>query len=130
MKTKTGVWFSFLLSFLLIAPTSYSRLEAGVKAKPNRNPEWAEYIELEGAGNLHKVDDNLYRSEQPTAEGMKNLEKLGIKMVINLRSFHDDKDKIQDTNLLYKRQPMDTWEIKDDDIVQIMRIIEKKDEGP
>ena len=52
-----------------------------------RPAQWAEPIEMEGVSNLHRISPTLYRSEQPTALGMKNLEKLGIRTVINLRAF-------------------------------------------
>ena len=35
--------------------------------------------------NLHKVDEKLYRSAQPTAEGMTNLVALGVKTVVGAR---------------------------------------------
>ena len=47
--------------------------------------KWAERIELPGLPNLHKVSDDLYRGAQPTAEGMRQLKKIGIKTVVNLR---------------------------------------------
>ncbi len=51
-----------------------------------RPVQWAEPVEMEGVSNLHRISPTLYRSEQPTALGMKNLEKLGIRTVINLRA--------------------------------------------
>lgn len=38
-----------------------------------------------GVPNFHKVNDGLYRGGQPSNEGFKNLAKLGIKTVIDLR---------------------------------------------
>ena len=70
--------------------------------------KWAERIELPGLPNLHKVSDDLYRSAQPTAEGMQQLEKLGVKTVINLRSLHSDRDEIKDTGLTYEHIYMTT----------------------
>jgi hypothetical protein len=40
-----------------------------------RPPSWAQTIQVEGVPNLHKMNDGLYRSAQPTAEGMKNLKR-------------------------------------------------------
>lgn len=101
--------------------------EAGAAGRPAR---WAVPIALEGAGNLHKISDGLYRSEQPTKEGMKNLEKLGIKTVINLRAFHSDKDKLKGTALLNSELSVKTWHIEDEDVVRVLRIIAKKENGP
>ena len=37
--------------------------------------------------NLYRIDDKLYRSEQPVAEDGELIEQLGIRSVINLRFF-------------------------------------------
>lgn len=58
-----------------------------VLAPAARNEKWAMPLTLEGVPNLHRLTDYLYRSEQPTAVGFRNLEKLGIRTVINLRYF-------------------------------------------
>lgn len=44
---------------------------------------------LEGVGNFHKVDDQVYRGAQPTAGGFRSLAKLGIKIVVDLREVGD-----------------------------------------
>ena len=44
--------------------------------------KWAEPMTLAGVPNLHKVTDGLYRSAQPTAEGMTNLVALAQKLNI------------------------------------------------
>jgi tyrosine-protein phosphatase SIW14 len=38
-----------------------------------------------GVSNFHKVNDYVYRGAQPTDDGLRNLAKLGIKTVIDLR---------------------------------------------
>jgi len=40
---------------------------------------------MPGVSNFHQVDDHLYRGAQPSAEGFRNLAKLGVKTVIDLR---------------------------------------------
>ena len=40
---------------------------------------------VEGVGNFQKVDDHVYRGAQPTPQGFSNLNKLGIKVVVDLR---------------------------------------------
>ena len=65
---------------------SYFRNNQRQAAIITEQNKWAERIELPGVPNFHKVSNDLYRGAQPTAEGMKRLEKLGIKTVVNLRS--------------------------------------------
>ena len=58
--------------FLLVANMSLASEPPG-----ERPASWAQPVKLEGVPNLHKVSDTLYRSAQPTAEGMKQLRKTG-----------------------------------------------------
>ena len=74
--------------------------------------KWATPLKVEGVPNLYRVSDNLYRSVQPTAEGMRNLKKTGIKTVVNLRSFHSDWDEIGSTGLGYEHIYMKTFQIE------------------
>lgn len=92
--------------------------------------KWAEPIELPGLPNFHKVSDDLYRGAQPTAEGMKELEKLGIKTVINLRSMHSDRDEIKDTALAYEHINMTTWNIEDKDVMRFLQIVADPNRTP
>ncbi len=84
---------------------------------------WARPIMMEGVPNLHKVSDDLYRSGQPTAEGMKNLHIMGIKTVVNLRAFHSDRDEIGDTGLLYEHIPMVAWHATEGEAVRFLKIV-------
>jgi tyrosine-protein phosphatase SIW14 len=43
----------------------------------------------QGIGNFGKVNDHLYRGAQPDALGIKNLARLGIKTILNLRMTND-----------------------------------------
>jgi protein tyrosine/serine phosphatase len=95
-----------------------------------RPATWAEPIELEGAPNLHRISPTLYRSEQPTALGMKNLEKLGIRTVINLRAFNDDADEVKGTSLRTERVKILTWRIDDKHVIEVMRMLKKAGNGP
>jgi protein tyrosine/serine phosphatase len=87
-------------------------------------------IELKGVDNLHKIHDGLYRSAQPTEEGMKNLEKLGVKTIINLRAFHSDSDKTKGTILHNDELSVKAWHIEDEDVIRVLRILNKKEDGP
>lgn len=92
--------------------------------------KWAKKIELEGVENLHKIDANLYRSAQPTREGMRKLEKMGIKTVVNLRSFHSDRDEIRGTELKYVHIYCQTWNLEDEDAIEFLKVVSQKENGP
>lgn len=82
---------------------------AASSAAGTRSPEWAQPLAVEGLPNLHKVSDRLYRSGQPTAEGMRAAERLGIRTVISLRSRQRDVPLSEDTDLLLHHVPMRAW---------------------
>jgi tyrosine-protein phosphatase SIW14 len=92
--------------------------------------KWAKHIELPGLPNFHKVSDDLYRGAQPTAEGMKQLEKMGIKTVINLRTVHSDRDEMKDTGLSYEHIIMSTWNVENKDVVRFLQIVTDPNRTP
>jgi protein tyrosine/serine phosphatase len=120
----------FFLSVILLSALSILPASAIAAGGPERPVQWAIPITMAGVGNLHKINDELYRSAQPTREGMKNLDKLGIKTVINLRAFHSDSDEINGTTLLNESLNVKTWHIEDEDVIRVLRTIQKKENGP
>jgi tyrosine-protein phosphatase SIW14 len=102
----------------------------GLAAETSRPTSWGTPIQMQGVDGFYKITDYLYRSEQPTEEGMKNLEKMGIKTVINLRVFHSDVDKIKKTRLRIEDVSVKPWHIEDEDVVRVLRIIQKRENGP
>jgi len=90
---------------------------------PTRDPRWATPMTKPGLPNLHKVSDTLYRGAQPTAQGMRELKKMGVKTVVNLRSFHSDRDEIGDTGLAYEHIYMKAWHPEDKEVVRFLQIV-------
>lgn len=104
-----------LLPLLLIVPV----LCAGQK------------IELEGSnlGNFHRVDEGLYRSDQPDAADFRALERYGIREVLNLRNFHSDDDEAAGTALLLHRLRTRAGSIDERELIEALRIIQNR-RGP
>jgi len=91
--------------------------------KPKDRPAaWAEKLDRPGLPNLHKVDDGLYRGAQPEPEGIRELEKLGIKTIINLRTFHSDEEILGESPLDAISIPVATWNLTEEQIVQFLQI--------
>jgi protein tyrosine/serine phosphatase len=117
----------FVIVLLLIVQVPV--LAAG-QAPGNRPGTWAQPVTLVGIPNLHKVTDSLYRSAQPSAEGMLNLKQLGIQTIVNLRSFHSDRKEIGDTGLAYEHIYMKAWHPEKKEIVKFLRIVSNQKRTP
>jgi len=87
-------------------------------------------MEMQGVPNFHKVSDDLYRSAQPTAEGMKNLREFGIKTIVSFRSFHSDRDEIGTTDVGYEHFPMHPWYPKTEAVVRFLQIVTNPERTP
>lgn len=106
-----------------------SETAQSIKERPET---WAEFIEKPGLPNFHKVSDDLYRGARPEEEGFLELEKMGIKTVISLETFHSDEDEIENSgaDLNYINIKMQAWNPDEEDIFDFFEIISEKENGP
>ena len=81
-----------------------------------------EFIDRPGLENTYKVTETLYRGAQPTAEGLRELEKLGIRTVVNLRLFHDDEDELEGTKLDSVHIRVEAWDADEDEVVEFLKV--------
>jgi protein tyrosine/serine phosphatase len=96
----------------------------------DRDAKWATKLDQIGLPNLHRVTTNLYRCAQPTTDGLKAAEKLGIKTVICLRAFHSDKDEIESTQLKTERIRFNTWHAEEEDVLRFLKLVTSTNSGP
>ena len=89
----------------------------------NRPTSWAQPLTLEGVPNLHQVCSNLYRSAQPTAQGMRNMKEKGVATIVNLRSFHSDRDELEGTGLAFEHLTMKAWHPERKEVVRFLQIV-------
>ena len=73
--------------------------------------------------NLYKVNDALYRSEQPSKKGFKEIEKIGVKTVLNLRRLRNNKRKAKDYNFNLVHHPIKTKQLNENDILKALQVI-------
>lgn len=79
---------------------------------------------MPGVRNFARVSDVLFRGEQPTPEGFVNLrEKEKVRTVVNLRTFHGDRDALRGTGFRYAHIPAQAWNIGDDDVAQFLKVV-------
>ena len=89
----------------------------------DRPKNWGVPLELEGVPNFYRVTDQLYRSGQPTKEGMDNLKHYGFETIISLRTLHSDREKIDMSGLGYERIPMQAWHFEEKDFIRFMQLV-------
>ena len=118
---KSPLHIFLLLIFIILI----NACKTSVVSTNNRQLNWAVKIENNQLNNLYKVDENLYRSEQPSRKDMKYLENLGIKTIINLRDTKTDNYEAKHTTLELIQVPINTWTISYDDVVESMKAINK-----
>jgi protein tyrosine/serine phosphatase len=97
-------------------------------AAPSRR--WAEQLPNPHLKNFHKVSDDLYRGAQPSPVGMKELEGLGIKTIINLRGWHSDVAALKGTSLRYEHIEMSAALPRNKEVIRFIQIVGKKENGP
>lgn len=91
-----------------------------------RPKNWGELIQHES--NFYQISPTLYRSEQPSKELTPHLKAQNIDVIINLRARHEDPQVVQDPEIEYVHIPMNTWEINRDDLLQVMRTIQRAEQ--
>jgi protein tyrosine phosphatase (PTP) superfamily phosphohydrolase (DUF442 family) len=132
--SKTSVTLIIIATLLISGCQSASSYERQVP-QPNVMPGepshvWAVRIDKPGLPNLHRVSDNLYRGAQPTAEGFSQLNAMGVKTIIDLRFFHNDRKNIAGTDLAYEEIPMNAWHAEDEDVVRFLNLVADQRRAP
>ena len=115
-----------LLFFLALSPL----VGCFTATQRERKPSWAEPIQAAGLPNLYRVDTILYRSGQPLRGSAESLHRIGIKTVINLRAWHGDESVLGGTSLLNERIPVHAWKILSRDVISVLKVLSKKENGP
>jgi uncharacterized protein (TIGR01244 family) len=102
-------------------------------ARTTDNPasgQWAERMQVQGLPNLYKVSGDLYRGAQPTPEGLRELKKLGIRTVVNLRESNNDQARLAELGLAYEHIPMTAFFLKDENVVRFLQIVGDPSHAP
>jgi protein tyrosine phosphatase (PTP) superfamily phosphohydrolase (DUF442 family) len=91
---------------------------------------WAQRIANSHLRNFYKVSDTLYRGAQPSPLGMRELERMGIRTIINLRDWHSDRTALKGTSLRYEHVRMSAAWPRDKDVIRFIQIVSKRENGP
>jgi protein tyrosine phosphatase (PTP) superfamily phosphohydrolase (DUF442 family) len=61
---------------------------------------------------------------------MRNLKEKGIQTIVNLRSFHSDRDEIGDTGLGYEHLYVKPWHAEEKEVVRFLQIVTNRKRTP
>lgn len=88
-----------------------------------RDPGWATEINGTSLHNLFKVNDSIYRSEQPDSKAIKSFDSMGIKSILNLRENHSDTLLMGSGNINYYQVKFITSDFTDKEIIDALNVI-------
>jgi tyrosine-protein phosphatase SIW14 len=92
--------------------------------KQTRPDNWAQPVPSATLSNWYKLDDDVYRSEQPTRKGFEEIRAQGIMTIINLRSEHSDDKLVEGLGFFLMDIPMNAWSVSEEDIVKALSAIQ------
>lgn len=105
---------------LFIVFSGHYFVDAQAKQRPDN---WAVSIKSANLMNLYRVSDDIYRSEQPIMEAFVELNKMGIKSVLNLRTTETDDEAIGKLPIKPYLVAMDAGSVSDKDIIAALKVI-------
>ena len=110
----------FLFPGVLAVALLAGRGEAASAARPAL---WAEQVPGTHVTNLYRLEPDLLRSAQPDAAGFADLQKLGVKTILDLRAGHADGKDAGKAALKLLNVPMTAWSLRDDRVLEALRIL-------
>ncbi|WP_053077580.1 dual specificity protein phosphatase family protein [Burkholderia cepacia] len=130
---KTAFLAALAVTLAALVQPAHADPASGVAARPiaARPIQWAQSIADARVNNLHRITPTLYRSAQLSRADVPELQKLGIRKVISFRSFHADDSILAGTQIKMQRIRINTWDIRDDDMVAALKALRTADQdGP
>jgi len=112
----------------LLFATTLLLVCVAAQAEPRLRPgTWATPVIGTDLGNFYRIDEGVYRSEQPESESAESLQVLGIGEILNLRQFHSDDDELEDAGFRLNSVAMNAGEVTEAQIIEALRIIKDKE---
>jgi hypothetical protein len=113
-----------------------SALLGGCATTPPPDPDprpidWAMPLTAAGVPNLHRVNASLYRSAQPTRDGIADIDHVDllvngdspIKTIVSLRTMQTDAPlSVGSSTVKLEHISVQSWQLEDEDVVQFLRI--------
>ena len=114
---------TLILSLMLVGMTACT---AAPTPKTSRPAHWAQSVKADA--NLYRIDDKLYRSEQPIADDIAAINAAQIRTIVNLRYFNRNRNAdlfAQNPHIRLVNQPLMTWRVRPKDLAAALYQIEQ-----
>jgi protein tyrosine/serine phosphatase len=89
----------------------------------HRSQHWGQAINPQH--NFYQISNDVFRSEQPSAELIPQLKAHDIDVIINLRSRNKDVVVLPSTDFKLVHIPIHTWAMSREDLLQVMQQIQQ-----
>lgn len=117
---KTGIVLAAVLALAL----GFVLLGGGRSAAEEKRPEkWARPVPSESLSNWYQVDEDVYRSEQPTRRGFVEIRERGIRTIVNLRHRHSDAELTEGLGFHLVEVPMRAPFLRERHVVAALKAI-------
>lgn len=110
----------FLLKCLIIIALNFPVHAQNTTPRPSW---WAVKVNSTGLENLYKLNDSIYRSEQPDSIKLDNLKKIGIKSILNLTKDQNDTVIFGNRYFYFYSLPMKAEHITDEVITKALKTL-------
>ncbi len=114
--------FAAALSVTFLATLLFATAECNSSRDP-RPEKWAKPVKSITLTNWYKLDDDVYRSEQPSQRGFQEIRDAGIRTVLNLRDRSTDAPLLQGLGLDLVEVPMTAGNFTETDIIKALKVI-------
>ena len=103
-------------------------LITGCASTPRENTtalheSWAKPCQISGVPNCYVAEPGLYRSAQPTRQGIESLEKMGISNILSLRTTATDNLLTSSTMMACHSVPMSYLKIDEKEVLDAVKIM-------
>ncbi|MFN5416513.1 MAG: dual specificity protein phosphatase family protein [Flavobacteriia bacterium] len=73
--------------------------------------------------NLHRINDSMFRSEQPSKIGILEIQKLGVKSVLSLRNVKSDRFIKRNSSLKFYKKTINAWTMTEDELIEALKLL-------
>ncbi len=117
---KAGIVLAAAAALPLIYAVSAGGPSSAASSRPER---WARPVASASLENWYQLNEDVYRSEQPTRQGFVEIRDRGIRTIVNLRQGHSDVKLIEGLGLHLIEVPMKAPFLRERHLIAVLRAI-------